>query len=430
MKSKHKSSRLRNIFGHFSIYLIGNFIVASVPFILLPILTRVLSPSEFGEIALFQVYLTAFIALIGLSIEGSTGRKYFDSEISEAELNAFLVSAVQLIGILTIFLLLGILIIGSGAQTHLGIDERFLLMAAIAAFSTMIVRLRLTQWQVRNMSMPYVILQYISSCLSFGLSLLLVVVYLRGGAGRIEAQTVSLLAVAFFSLILFVRGGNFLRLTWRSDHIRELLRFGVPLIPHVIGTFLIFTFDRKILSDNFGLEETGTYMAAFQISLGIVFIFEAINKAYGPWLYEKLASDYKSDRVSGSNITYYAFGIISSGALVLFIIITPIVDWIVGDEFIGAGNIAKFLIVGQMINGMYTLTSNFLMFYRRTEVISIITVTSGILHLGLILVLVPVFGAIGASIIFCLTMIARFILAWFATLHLGYMSFFIKVRKY
>ncbi len=47
------------------IYTLSSFISAAVPFILIPVLTRVLSPEDYGVLSMFSIVL----ALIGHSVD-------------------------------------------------------------------------------------------------------------------------------------------------------------------------------------------------------------------------------------------------------------------------------------------------------------------------------------------------------------------------
>lgn len=52
-------------------YLVSNILNAIIPFALLPVLTRYLSPEEYGEVAMFQTLLGAMTAFVGLSMAGA-----------------------------------------------------------------------------------------------------------------------------------------------------------------------------------------------------------------------------------------------------------------------------------------------------------------------------------------------------------------------
>jgi len=47
------------------LYTGSNVLVASIPFVMLPVLTRYLSKEEYGILAMFQVMVTLLIPLIG-----------------------------------------------------------------------------------------------------------------------------------------------------------------------------------------------------------------------------------------------------------------------------------------------------------------------------------------------------------------------------
>lgn len=59
-----------------SVYLISNILNASIPFILLPILTRYLTTSEYGKIAIFQTIITGLVSVIAFNTLGATARVF------------------------------------------------------------------------------------------------------------------------------------------------------------------------------------------------------------------------------------------------------------------------------------------------------------------------------------------------------------------
>lgn len=69
-----------------AVYLFSNILNAAIPFALLPILTRYLSPAEYGEVAMFNTLLGALGAFVGLNVVGAAGRKYFDCPHGKDEL--------------------------------------------------------------------------------------------------------------------------------------------------------------------------------------------------------------------------------------------------------------------------------------------------------------------------------------------------------
>src|SRR5687767_824453 len=55
----------------------------AIPFLLLPVLTRYLSPTDFGIVATFEVMLAMGLVLVGLNMYGAIGVNFFKLERSE-----------------------------------------------------------------------------------------------------------------------------------------------------------------------------------------------------------------------------------------------------------------------------------------------------------------------------------------------------------
>ena len=72
-----------NLFRNSGIYIIGDIINSSIPFILLPVLTRYLTPADYGIIAMFQITVAILFPIMGLSIQGAITIKYFDDHSVE-----------------------------------------------------------------------------------------------------------------------------------------------------------------------------------------------------------------------------------------------------------------------------------------------------------------------------------------------------------
>ena len=70
VNQKVLSPKIKSLAYISSIYLITNILNSAIPFALLPILTRAMSPEEYGQIAIFQTVISAMAAFIGLSVWG------------------------------------------------------------------------------------------------------------------------------------------------------------------------------------------------------------------------------------------------------------------------------------------------------------------------------------------------------------------------
>ncbi|PLW82093.1 polysaccharide biosynthesis protein [Kineobactrum sediminis] len=396
-----------------AVYLASNILNAAIPFALLPVLTRYLSPEEYGQVAMFQTLLGALTAFIGLSLHGAAGRKFYDGNLAANDLKEFIGSCLQIL-LVTTLIMLSILFVFSGEFGQwLGLDTKWVLLAGLTTAATIIAQIRLGQWQVRKKAKSYGALQISKSLLNVGLSLLLVVVFLQGSDGRILAQIVAAGSFGLLALWLLKRDDLLKFFVWRADYIREALRFGVPLIPHVGGVFLLTTVDRFVISAELGLAEAGIYMVAVQFGMAISLVFDAINKAYVPWLFERLKRDDEAEKRQIVRYTYAWFCFILLGAGVGFLVGPWLILFVAGADYARAGDVIGWLILGHVFSGMYLMVTNYIFFSKRTGLLSVASVLAGLVNFFLLLVLVRHLGLEGAAYAFCFSMALRFLLSWY-----------------
>lgn len=398
-----------------AVYLFSNILNAAIPFALLPVLTRYLTPEEYGEVAMFQTLLGALMAFIGLSLHGAAGRKFYDGNLGKGDLKEFIGSCLQILVITTAITVAVLFTFQSQFSQWLGLDQKWVLLAALVTAGNVIVQIRLGQWQVRKKAKSYGSLQVSKSLLNVGLSLALVVVFLQGSDGRIVAQGVAVAIFALLALWLLKRDNLLTFSVWRPEYFKEALKFGVPLIPHVGGMFLLTTVDRFVINSELGLAEAGIYMVAVQFGMALSLVFDAVNKAYVPWLFERLKRDNEAEKHQIVRYTYAWFIFILAGAGLSFIVGPWLIVFVAGDQYVNAGEVIGWLVLGQVFNGMYLMVTNFIFFSKRTGLLSAASIISGIINLGLLVFLVRQLGIQGAAYAFCVSMGVRFMLTWYVS---------------
>lgn len=394
------------------IYLLSNILNAVIPFILLPILTRYLNPSQYGEVAMFQTLLGALGAFIGATFVGAANRKFYDLDIDKTEMADFIGSCIQLTVFFSIIVFSILFVFQDKFSEWLSLKPSYVLLGVAVSFCMVIVNLRLGQWQIRKKALKYGALQISQSLFNMLLSLLLVVVLLKGAEGHINAQIIASIVFAAIALILLKKDSLINVFIWRKDYLSEVLKFGIPLIPHIAGGFLLTTVDRFVINQEIGLAEAGIYMVAVQLTAAIGIVFDAINKAYIPWLFEKLKADQIKDKRQIVKFTYIWFSLIIVGVMLSFWIGPPIVVLIAGEQYREAGNVIGWLALGKGFQGMYLMVTNYIFYSKKTGLLSVASISSGILNLVLLVVLIRIFGLEGAAIAFATSMGIRFLLTW------------------
>lgn len=403
-----------------SVYLTTNIIKALIPFLILPILTRYLSTEEYGQVAIFQTFLALISSVVGLNTVGAASRKFYD-DVDDQVLRRFNGSCVQLLLLSSSLFFFGVNLFKDELKGFLQIPLSWIMTAVFINSLCYITSLRLGQWQVRKKAKQYGYLAVSESTVNMGFSLLLLVVFKLGADSRVIAQLLACFISFIISLYLLYKDNLISIFVWNKSYIKEALAFGVPLLPHTFGLFLIAMTGRFVINNYLGLSEAGIYMVAVQLSTSMSIVFDAINKAYIPWLFERLkhAGNQEKRRIVRNTYVYFiAILIIVTFAFVL----GPfIITLIAGEKYKSAGDVIGWLCLGQAFGGMYLMVTNYNFYAKKTKNLAIVTIATGIINVPLLLIFVNKFGIVGAGISFAIAKFLQFSMTWFLANRAVYM---------
>ena len=396
-----------------SVYLATNILNAVVPFILIPILTRVLSPEEYGEVGMFQMLMVGLSSIIGLSGASAASRKYFDVGVNDEHISHFVGCCFQVLIYTLVVSLLVVVCIEDYVANLLGIKIAWVYAAIAVSAGTFITQMLLSQWQVRKKPGSYGLFQLSMSAINLGLTLLFVKFFVLAGDGRVLAFLLNVFIFSLIALLILKRKGMLIFFIWNKKYIKEIFTYGWPLIPHVFGGFLIVMIDRFYINLKFGLYEVGIYVLAVQVAGIMSMVFQSINNAYVPWLFERLKTGYDHDKIKIVTYTYCWYLLIAVIVLLGFVFGPAIIVLVAGPKYESAGDIFGWIVLGQGFYGMYLMVTNYLFYAKKTFELSLVTISVGLMNVFLLLFLLDKMGVIGAAVSFSISMLSRFILTWY-----------------
>lgn len=418
-------SILKNVTVKNSLYFtVGNILNAGIPFFLLPILTRYLTPSEYGTLAMYTIVLGICNAFTGVSVHGAIAREYF--EFDRKRFSYFVYNCILILLLSSVFVGIVVFLNKNLISKYTQIPSYWLLFIVLVSALQFIQWILLALLQVTEKGLHYISVQIGSSVIQFFVIIYFVVVIDMSWEAKVIAQLVVFFMSGIYTLY-YLSNNNFIKINFDWDLLKKGLTFGLPLIPHTIGMYAISFIDRVLLTNLMGLEIVGIYTVGYQLGMFMLVIQDAVNKAWVPWFYKQLSI---GDKGRMERIVKYSYGLsflYVTLALIYSYLIEIFIPILVGDLYQDSMKVIVWIALGYAFNGMYKLVTNYLMFERRTGILSIITFFTALVNIFISYYLIKENGMIGAAQGTMIAFLISFILTWMCAQKLKPMPWFNKV---
>ena len=393
----------------FLVYASSYVIVGATPFLLLPVLTKHLSPEQFGEVTSFLVLTGLLANLGGLNAHGFLASRYFKVE---SQWSTQLVwSSIGVVGATHLAALGAVALAFPYIGELLGIPLRYALLAAVAAFVLNLNLIFLALFQFSDRPWHYLRMRLAQGVAEFGICIALLFLVAADASARVWSYTAAVSISAAGGFVYCMRSGLIFP-RWDRQAAKSLLRFGIPLLPHVAAGMAITYMDRLLISSLLGTATLGVYMVATQIGMGMVALIEPMNKALAPWLFKHLASNQADVRRMIVRRTYEICAGLALCGLLLAVAADMFFDQLIGPRFSAARGLVPWMIAGYVVQGMYYMVVNYLFYAERTATLAAITGSAAALGCLVSYTLIATFGLTGAGAAFLLNNVVLMLLVW------------------
>ncbi len=393
------------------IYVTSNVLNRAIPFLLLPVLTRYLTPSDLGRVAMFTMAVNLALPLVGLSADAAISRQYF--ERTRIDFPKYVGTCLYILAATLILVAAGLFVARRPVAAVTALPTSWLWAVVVVALGRFIIQVALVRWQVEQRPLPYGAFLFSLTALIFAMSVHLVVNAGRGWQGRVLGEVVGIGAFAVAGLIVLVRNG-WIRPGVDRAYLTHALKFGGGLVPHLYGGVLIMgATDRLFVTNLVGVDATGLYAVAAQLAMVIGILEHSFNQAWAPWLYGRLTSNRPEDHVLIKRLTR----LYNVGILVLAAGLTLVAPWFlsffVGPQFAAASTFVGWLALAGAFGGMYKMVVNQIFFANKPHLLASITIAIGTVNVGLTWALIRSNGAVGAAQAVAVSQLLSYVLtAW------------------
>jgi O-antigen/teichoic acid export membrane protein len=378
-----------------------------IPFLLLPVLTRYLEPSDYGRAAMFQSVVSIANTATAFALRYPLLRAF--SVGPSEDRPRYLSSILAIVIGLSLVLVCSMVFLSGPIGTLTGLATVWTLTAVLTGMATTLYQCRLTVFQADNKSIPYAIFQNTATALNLALSVALIVGLGFNWTGRAIGVTFSTWAMTMLSFAAFYRHGLLTRPSRKMA--KEALLLGAAAIPHAMVASLMAYADRFFLSGKYSLDVVGTYALAGQLGLVVMMFGSALNTALTPWAYRKLDTMKSLSDYNGlMGIAVKLVGGITVAAVLYYLAVVLTFHIIVPRKYDEALIYFPWLLGAAYFNAIYFVFVSPIFFYKKTKILAASGMFNLVFSMGMFFVLSEYFGPMGVAVAMCG---ARFIL--FAT---------------
>lgn len=385
---------MRKYLKSFGAFSIGPIIGAVFSFITIPIITYFISPAEYGRISMFTLFQNILGMIAYLGLDQAYIKFYHDEKDKKKLMLHSIMPAISLALLISLCILflkkpLAIWLYGS-------VDDLscvYILVLYLPFF--VIERFLLIKYRMEQRGMLYSFFSIFSKAILLVLSILMLKYYLRGYQSIIYSTVLAQVITTLLLIISCYRHNIVTTQEWDWEYEKKLLKFSLPLIPATIIGWVLNSMDKIMIRSICDYQQLGLYDAALKIVSVLAIVQNCFSTFWSPiafkWNKEKKEIK-KYDEVGK---------ILSIIMISMFMVILTFKDIIIkllSPDYYNAVVILPFLLIYPIMYTISEVTVVGIYFSGKSFTTIIVAVCSCILNVGLNSLLIPKYGAIGASV--------------------------------
>ncbi|MEI8278344.1 MAG: oligosaccharide flippase family protein [Bacteroidota bacterium] len=418
LKNIIDKSGLKETLLHAKNYFFTNVVTMSLSLISMPIFTRLLTPSDYGVINIFSVWVAIAAIVLPLNLYTAVNRYYYENN---DDFDSFLGTSILLSYACLGISLTVMMVFKSFFARQLRLPEStlyFMIPAVILAVldgifmqvflprrnSKIIMRFSIAQTYIGfAVSVAFVYWMYISH-------------YENRYMGRLWADVIIFFVFGSFKVYQI---SKYVKLSFNIKHVKYIAGYSLPLIPYLLSGQILSLFDRVMIEKYQGIAQSGLYSFAYNISMLQIPISNALYNAFIPDYYKF----YNEKRYKEHDIAVTQLYNIISVSAVFFMLFGFEIGSILGSKsYHSSLYIIPIVIVGHWFNAIFPIYSRNFQYQKKTYIAAIVSISAGILNIGLNILFIPKYGSMAAAYtttisMFYLALVGFIVCKYFIKIH-------------
>ncbi len=383
-----------------AIYGISTVLARLLNFALVPLYANILTTAEFGVVANVYSYVGFIFIFYSFGMESSYFRFASSKEIGEVKDNFSTpyLSIAFVSGLYSVLMLLFAAPLTSVFQIDVS-QSKILLFASGILFFDAIVMIPYASLRLQRKAKFFAGTKMFNIVLTVILNII-TVYYLRWG---IEGIFLSNLAASVCTFILLLPGVVAqIKFSFHKGLLKELLKFGLPIVPVGVSGILLQLVDRPILKLLMDDSAVGIYQANYRLGIFMALITGMFEFAWRPFFLSH-AKDPNAKSIFARVMTYY-LAISAFIFLALSFFLEHIIrykffgkKYILPPEYWSGLEVVPLVLLSYIFSGIGTNLNAGIQIEKKTKYLFPTSLSGSVTKIVLTFLLVPHFGIMGAA---------------------------------
>lgn len=388
--------RLMTLASDSVVYGLSSVLSRFITILLVPIYTRLFTPEDYGVMSLVASSLAIVSIFVGLGLDNSAHRWYWDTE-DGIDRRRTIASWAWCQTVVALVFAVAVIAASGWLARHVVERSDSVNYFRVAALSLPLSVLGavLSNW-LRMQRRPWATTIYaLGSNLIVIVTTLVLVVLLRWGLiGVYAAQAIgfaigTVIAAALLRDWIAPRFVSFERL-------RVMLRYAVPLIPAGVAYWVTSFADRYFVQAYTNTAQVGLYSVGSSLAAGVALLTGAFQQAWGPFALSIHTQADGRQTYASVFVSYLWLTGAVSAALSLFA--PEILHVLATKQYVGASSVVGILAMGYVMIGLTYIAATGPSIVKRTGPTGVAMVAAAGLNVLLNYLLVPHFGKVGSAV--------------------------------
>lgn len=391
-----KESKLKLFVDNILIYGLGGIISKIVPFIMLPIVTRLMPNSSYFGISDMSNTVMSFTSAIAvMGMYDAMYRMFFEREEEDYK-KKVCSNALEFTLFTTLIVFILMILFRVQIARFFFSDQKYAYVVYITAIATLVGSTNSivsAPTRMQNKRKVFLITNTVSPVLSYGISIPL----LLRGHYVIALPLAGAIAATVMEITFWVLNRSWFSFgKFDAKLLKQLLAIGVPLFPGFLIYWVFNSCDRVMITNLLNIGASGVYAIGAKLGMASQLIYTAFA---GGWQYFAFSTMKEDNQVETNSKVFEYLGILS------FFSTTFICAWSYGiyklfftEKYVPGFIVAPYLYLAPLLQMLFQVIANQFLVIKKTWPNFLILSSGAIVNVLFNFMMIPKIGIEGAAI--------------------------------